>query len=291
MVNIKSHYKMIIAIIIVVILVSSLSIYFYPHNDTEYYNNGKSVDVRYFNCESYEYCRNNSYNVSSYSINNNKVEYLNSTMMNVFYADVPGGNEFSFTMNMHIKGINARYVYVTVTGDNNTQYLETNVFAGSNATSYETSSDSSVIRINATENLNGYEFSISDMNAYVRNGVYNFTVKVSAGKLYNVFYIDTLKESAVYGTVGLKPECSDNNNDYDTSLNSTMFVYNNSTGRYNIVNIRDGRFYFFTVPGDLYKMYYLNNNNLTLFKYNDGKNITLINTPLKIESMQYNIYE
>ena len=41
--NLKSHYKMIIAIIIVIVLVSSLVIYFYPNN-TEYYNNGKSVN-------------------------------------------------------------------------------------------------------------------------------------------------------------------------------------------------------------------------------------------------------
>ena len=139
--------------------------------------------------------------------------------------------------------------------------------------------------------MNGYEFSISDMNDYVRNGVYNFTVKVSAGKLYDMFYIDTVEESAVYGTVGLKPGCSDNNNYYNTSLNSTIFVYNVNENKYNIVNIINGYYYFFTVPGDSYKMYYLNNNNLTLFKYNDGENITLINTPLKIESMQYGIYE
>ena len=246
---------MIIAIVIVVILASSIGIYFYPHNDTHYYNNGKSVDVRYFNCESYEYCRNNSYNVSSYSINNNKVEYLNSTMMNVFYADVPGGNEFSFTMDMHIKGINARYVYVTVTGDNNTQYLETNVFAGSNATSYETFSDSSVTRINATENLNGYEFSISDMNAYVRNGVYNFTIKVSAGKLYNVFYIDTLKESAVYG-------CILNHDEPVKNYNSMIYAEDmNNKDIFNI-NIMNDSYYLFTNRNTNYSFYYMDNGTL-----------------------------
>ena len=42
--NLKSHYKMIIAIIIVIVLVSSMVIYFYPNN-TEYYNNGRSVGI------------------------------------------------------------------------------------------------------------------------------------------------------------------------------------------------------------------------------------------------------
>ena len=50
--------------------VSSLVIYFYPNN-TEYYNNGKSVNVRYFNSESYRYCRGSNYSVSSYSIHGN----------------------------------------------------------------------------------------------------------------------------------------------------------------------------------------------------------------------------
>ena len=279
---------MIIAIIIVIVLVSSMVIYFYPNN-TEYYNNGKSVNVRYFNCESYRYCRGSNYSVSSYSIHGNRVSYLNSTMMDVFYADVAGGHEFTFTMDMHIKGINPKYVYVTVTGDNNTQYLETNDLADPNTTSYETSSDSSVTRINATENLNGYEFSISDMNAYVRNGVYNFTVKVSAGKLYNVFYIDTLKESAVYGTVGI----SNSTQTQDYSMNSTMFVYNINTTQYSIVKIRDGEYYFFTVPGELYRLYYLNNDTLKSFYRNSNNRIVevgKISSPPNMESLSEDIF-
>ena len=257
--NLKSHYKMIIAIIIVIVLVSSLVIYFYPNN-TEYYNNGKSVNVRYFNCESYRYCRDSNYSVSSYSIHGNKISYLNSTMMDVFYADVAGGHEFTFTMDMHIKGINPKYVYVTVTGDNNTQYLETNDLADPNTTSYETSSDSSVVRINATENMNGYEFSISDMNDYVRNGVYNFTVKVSAGKLYDMFYIDTVEESAVYGSII----------NYTTGetvhINTDMYIEDMNNSVINTVNITDGYYYYFVNPYTAYNLYSMDNNTLKLIR-------------------------
>ena len=254
--NLKSHYKMIIAIIIVIVLVSSLVIYFYPNN-TEYYNNGKSVNVRYFNCESYRYCRDSNYSVSSYSIHGNKISYLNSTMMDVFYADVAGGHEFTFTMDMHIKGINPKYVYVTVTGDNNTQYLETNDLADPNTTSYETSSDSSVVRINATENMNGYEFSISDMNDYVRNGVYNFTVKVSAGKLYDMFYIDTVEESAVYGFMAYH-----NSSMPDKNLSCNIIAYDSNNSGFYDVHIIDGYYYFFVDRESNYSFYYFDNGAL-----------------------------
>jgi hypothetical protein len=245
---------MIIAIIIVIVLVSSLVIYFYPNN-TEYYNNGKSVNVRYFNCESYRYCRDSNYSVSSYSIHGNKISYLNSTMMDVFYADVAGGHEFTFTMDMHIKGINPKYVYVTVTGDNNTQYLETNDLADPNTTSYETSSDSSVVRINATENMNGYEFSISDMNDYVRNGVYNFTVKVSAGKLYDMFYIDTVEESAVYG-------CILNHDEPVKNYNFMIYAEDMDDKDIFNINIMNDSYYLFTNRNTNYSFYYMDNGTL-----------------------------
>ena len=128
-------------------------------------------------------------------------------------------------------------------------------------------------------------------NFYLHNGNYNFTLTVSAGKLHNTFYIDTEKESAIYGTVGSKPRCSDGNHNYNISYNSTMFVYNINTTSFRIVKINNGQFYFFTNPGNWYKIYYLNGENLSVFKNNNGNNITIIKMPLSTISKEYNIYE
>ena len=283
--NIKSHYKIIISIVIIIILVSSVIIYYNINNknNTSYYNNGKSIDVKYFNVGyTFPYNKNN-YSLSSYSINNNKTSYLNSTIIN---PRVLPYNSLGIYFGINIvNNLKNKYIYITITGNDN------KYFSGINNYSSEKIKNNNIIyKIN---NSNKVHYSIYSLylGNYLNNNYYNFTIKISSGKLYNTFYINTLKESAIYGTVGLKPGCSDNNNGYDTSLNSIMFVYNVNESKYNIVNITNGNYYFFTVPGDSYKMYYLNNNNLTLFKYNDGKNITLINTPLKIESIQYNIYE
>ena len=60
------------------------------------------------------------------------------------------------------------------------------------------------------------------IHRYLSGNYYNFSMKISAGKLYDMFYIDTVEESAVYGTVGI----SNSTQTQDYSMNSTMFVYN-----------------------------------------------------------------
>ena len=285
--NLKSHYKIIISIIIVVVLISSAVIYFYPHNDTQYYNNGKSITLKYFNNDNTQLIPNH-YHISSYYNSDGRSVYLNTSVDPLAFNI--SADDFScacMPVNMTGSTVHAKYVYVTVTGS------DTCVIYGGhyNGTVKEKCTvNQNTARLNYSSNM-CFTVAVIGIYRYLNDNYYNYTVKVSAGKLYDIYYIDAHEESAVYGTVGLKPGCSDNNNYYNTSLNSTMFVYNVNENKYNIVNIINGYYYFFTVPGDSYKMYYLNNNNLTLFKYNDGENITLINTPLKIESMQYGIYE
>ena len=86
--NLKSHYKIIISIIIVIILFLPLIIYYYPYNNTEYNNNGESVDVKYFHNEYsiYACMFNSNYSASSYSTGNSE-SYLNTTLTNPAYVN------------------------------------------------------------------------------------------------------------------------------------------------------------------------------------------------------------
>ena len=251
---------MIIAIIIVVILVSSLGIYFYPHNNTEYYNNGKSVDVRYFSGEEYRYHINNKYYVSSHSINKNKVSYLNSTIMNLFYIDLSYGNYkcLLFNMDIHISGLNSKYIYVTADGSNNSQYLNIgeNIHTY-NATCYGSSDyGKSIMKIPTNQSLNNLGFQLTGINTDTVNGKYNFTIKVSAGKLYNIYYIDTLKESAVYGHV-------DYTGTYNVDrVNGEFIIQNDNDSHMNIVNVHSGYYYYFVHPDTAYTLYSINNGTL-----------------------------
>jgi hypothetical protein len=109
--NIKSHYKIIVSIIIIIILVSSVIIYFYPHNNELYYNNGRSIDVKYFNVGyTFPYNKNN-YSLSSYSINNNKTSYLNSTIIN---PRVLPYNSLGIYFGINIvNNLKNKYIYIT----------------------------------------------------------------------------------------------------------------------------------------------------------------------------------
>ncbi|HII82894.1 MAG TPA: hypothetical protein HA269_06450, partial [Ferroplasma sp.] len=113
--NLKSHYKIIISIIIVIILFLPLIIYYYPYNNTEYNNNGESVDVKYFHNEYsiYACMFNSNYSASSYSTGNSE-SYLNTTLTNPAYYQLEG--QLMSHINISMKNINARYVYITTTG-------------------------------------------------------------------------------------------------------------------------------------------------------------------------------
>jgi len=286
--NLKSHYKIIISIIIVIILLSSLIIYYYPHNNTEYNNNGESINVKYFHNEYsiYACMFNSNYSASSYSLGNRE-SYLNTTLTNPAYYQLEGHLISHISISM--KNINAKYVYITTTGGNNNQYVQiTGTHLPINC---KQEGNKWINKYSSFDNLRSMGINFVIPNFYLHNGNYNFTLTVSTGKLHNTFYIHTEKESAIYGTVGLKPKCSDGYHNYNTSYNSTMFVYDINTSSFRIVNISNGQFYFFTNPGNWYKIYYLNGENLSVFKNNSGNNITIIKMPSRMISKEYNIYE
>ncbi|MCL4311515.1 MAG: hypothetical protein M1462_03695 [Candidatus Thermoplasmatota archaeon] len=286
--NLKSHYKIIISIIIVIILFLPLIIYYYPYNNTEYNNNGESVDVKYFHNEYsiYACMFNSNYSASSYSTGNSE-SYLNTTLTNPAYYQLEG--QLMSHINISMKNINARYVYITTTGSNNDQYVQ--ITGTHTPINCKQEGNKWINKYSSFDNLHSMGINFGIPTSYLHNGNYNFTLTISAGKLHNTFYIDTEKESAIYGTVGSKPRCSDGNHNYNISYNSTMFVYNINTTSFRIVKINNGQFYFFTNPGNWYKIYYLNGENLSVFKNNNGNNITIIKMPLSTISKEYNIYE
>ena len=267
--NLKSHYKIIISIIIVIILLSSLIIYFYPHNNTYYYNNGKSIDVKYFNGNNYNdyHIKNEYYFASSYFINNNKISYLNSTLINPYYEYGSGNHYFGYNLTINLKNIDNNYIYITTSGDKNNQYIETNVLTNINAKCYYNNGND-VIRINRNDNLTNITFEISSLNLYINNNYYNFTIKVSSGKLYNTFYINLMRESAIYG-------CVLNEDEPVNNYNNTVYIENMNNSKINTINIVNDYYYYFVKPYTQYKIYSLNNNTLKLIY---TLNNTLIST-------------
>ena len=78
-----------------------------------YYNDAKSIDLKYFNFSNREFTvsstENDIYNSSSHSMNGN--QYLNST---IYYPQVRYLNSVRFNMNIHLKNINSKDVYVNL---------------------------------------------------------------------------------------------------------------------------------------------------------------------------------
>ncbi len=70
--NIKKHYKIIISVIIVIILISSFIVYdMYFKNNINYNNEGKSINVKYFYLRDVFPNNKYNYNASSNCVNNN----------------------------------------------------------------------------------------------------------------------------------------------------------------------------------------------------------------------------
>jgi len=99
---------------------------------------------------------------------------------------------------------------------------------------------------------------------------------------YNLFDISSIKETTIYGTVGLTPGCSADTNggiyNYDPNLTSSLYIENNNTYNFHTATIRDGYFYFFAKPYTEYKLYYMDNGQLKEFQSISGKIISSIET-------------
>ena len=264
--NLKSHYEIIISIIIVIILASSLIIYFYPHNNTYYYNNGKSINVKYFlpNCDQSFPFYNDNYTVSSYYNNGNHYYYLNTTIINphVLYS---GSGHLCLIDGITINtNVNSTYLYITVIGNDNCI-----VYGSYNGTLVHTSSENKyTTRINYSANTH-INMNVIGINNYINNNYYNFTIKVSSGKLYNTFYINLMKESAIYGPI------INYTSGQTCNVNTSIYIENMNNSKINTINIVNGYYYYFVKPYTQYKIYSLNNNTLKLIY---TLNNTLIST-------------
>lgn len=265
--TLKKSYKIIISVIIALILISSAVIYFYPHNDTRYYNNGKSIDVKY--PSAYPSAAlpfpfiNYKYTVSSFSIYNNKISYLNSSIINPdVYVDAGDGGSTCFFMNISTHNINSKYADITFNGNDTPDFI----------TYYNKSSSPVIISQNSFHITaralvgNCISVSIGHVASYRHNGYYNFTINISSGKLKNTYYITTEEQSAVYGTVGLTSAHR------NVNITRQMLVYDMNTSTFKTVMINSGEFYFFTDPGNYYKMYYYNDSSLSCFKTDNCTN-------------------
>ena len=264
--NLKTHYKIIISIIIVIILLSSLIIYYYPHHNTVYHNNGESVDVKYFHNEYPLYIFNANYSASSYSIGNRE-SYLNTTLTDLNYVSSPPTSAgIDSHINISMKNINARYVYITTTGSNNDQYVQ--ITGTHTPINCKQEGNKWINKYSSFENLHSMGINFGIPSFYLHNGNYNFTLTISAGKLDNTFNIHAEKESAIYGSI----------QNYSTgnivNVNTTLYIENMNNSIINPINVRDGYYYYFVNPYTEYKLYLLNNNTLKLIDTISNKNIT-----------------
>ena len=291
--NLKSHYKIIISIIIVIILLSSFIIYYNDarNNPRTYYSpTDYRYNLKYFD-EGNAFPMNNnrtfSHEITSFGIYNNMEVNLTSKVISpgVCIHTLSDGQFFAcmgVNVTGHIPGMTSINVSA-LQHNNKVPCIHINNMTGR-----------VYPPIPKNESMEYYyRITSNELNHnFIHNKYYNIVITVSIDKyIYDRFCINTEKESAIYGTVGLKPGCSDGNHNYNVSYNSTMFVYNINTSSFKIVNIQNGQFYFFTNPGDWYKIYYLNGENLSMFKDNSANNITIIKMPSRMISEEYYIYE
>ena len=271
--TLKKSYKIIISVIIALILISSAVIYFYPHNDTRYYNNGKSIDVKY--PSAYPSAAlpfpfiNYKYNVSSFSIYNNKILYLNSSIINPdVYVDAGDGGSTCFFMNISTHNINSKYADITFNGNDTPDFI----------TYYNKSSSPVIISQNSFHITaralvgNCISVSIGHVASYRHNGYYNFTINISSGKLKNTYYITTEEHSAIYGFVQYPFNSSKAG--YIDRINRQVMIENNNTSSMSVINIHNGYFYYFVRPDTGYKIYAINNNTSKLIVTIGNKTIS-----------------
>ena len=250
---IKKHYKIFIAILIVIILISSFIVYdIYFKNNIDYNNEGKSINVKYFNVPSnFPYIKSN-YSVSSNYILNNKMSYLNSTIMH----PLDYGCGIYFGLNIDLKNINSKYLYINIKSlDRPFPGITTYNDDIHNATVIKTTCSSNIYELKL--NIINNNASLPDISIQHVNGInnYNLSVTVSLNNnFHNTFYINTVKETAIYGYVNETGATGP-----DSSINNTVYVYDLNNSKIYNVNITNGCYYFFTIPGNYYKFYYYNN--------------------------------
>ena len=179
--------------------------------------------------------------------------YLNTTLTNPAYYQLEG--QLMSHINISMKNINARYVYITTTGGNNDQYVQ--ITGTHTPINCKQEGNKWINKYSSFDNLHSMGINFVIPNFYLHNGNYNFTLTVSAGKLHNTFNIHTEKESAIYGYMSYN-----DSPEPDKNINCTLFTFDSNNSRYYNVNIKDGYYYFFVNDNSNYSFYYLNNSTL-----------------------------
>ena len=212
---------------------------------------------------------NSNYSASSYSLGNSE-SYLNTTLTNPAYYQLE--EHLISHINISMKNINARYVYITTTSGNNNQYVQiTGTHLPINC---KQEGNKWINKYSSFDNLHSMGINFVIPNFYLHNGNYNFTLTVSAGKLHNTFNIHAEKESAIYGCI------FKNSTGTIVKVNTTLYIENVNNSIINTINVRDGYYYYFVQPYTEYKLYSLNstNNTLKLIDTISNKNITAGNS-------------
>ena len=278
--NLKSHYKIIISIIIVIILLSSFTVYYNDaiSNPRTYYSpTDYQYNLKYFddgNAFPINANRTFSHEITSFGIYNNMEVNLTSKVISPDACiHVFSGGQFFACLGVdvtgHIPGITSINVSALQYNNKVPCIQIDNVTGRENPAIVKNASMEYYYCITSNE----LDHNIID------NKYYNIVITVSIDKyIYDRFYIDAEKESAVYGCV-LKNDEPVNN------YSSTMYVENMNNSIINTINIKDGYYYYFVQPDTEYKLYSLNstNNTLKLIDTISNKNITPGN------SCEYNI--
>ncbi|WMT51067.1 MAG: hypothetical protein RE471_08825 [Ferroplasma sp.] len=244
--NLKSHYKMIIAIIIVVILVSSMAIYFYPHNNTHYYNNGDSIHFLYAGTDVIHDYREYNCSVSSYSVGNGKPSYLNSTaLIERSYSSCTLG-QISFNMNIKTHNINSGNIRVSISANH---FCADLTYKNKEYFNDYPRGVSILIGNTGNVNISGIMFGFHPNDTRT-------VITVSSGKLTNTYYITTQVQSAVYGHV-------DYTGTYNIDrVNGEFIMENENNSHMNIVDVHNGYYYYFVHPDTGYRIYSIKNSTL-----------------------------
>jgi len=194
---------MLIAILIVIILISTFIVYdITSKKNINYNNNGEKINVKDFNVGyTFPYIKNN-YSISSNYINNNKISYLNSTI--IYPRVLPYVNScINFEINIHLN--NVCEIKYKINGNN--------------------------MIINS--------ITISDINHYIiNNKYYNTSIKISLNKnFYNLFNINAIKENAIYGCV------INANNLTTDKINTELLMEDMNNSNYKIIRVINGYYY------------------------------------------------
>ncbi|MEM0139696.1 MAG: hypothetical protein QXZ44_03690 [Ferroplasma sp.] len=295
--NFKKHYKIIISIIIIIILVSTSIIYININHPNKiiYEPNENHYNIKYAMLSKVYTIKNQS--LSSYEIFNGKKVYLNSTILITRLLPMPPYNQdillstFFISVNLSkndVKNINKLEIDGLYNFHRHDEQ-EVVMYHLYNITK-EVLSGSCVEteRLNLNANNNDYYYRAS-CSYYAGNpNSANITVTVSANPdFYDRFVIHTEECTSICGAVTAPPGYL-----RDSSYNGSIYIENMNNSHINTIDIVEGRFYYFIKPDTEYQMYYNDNGTIKLLEpYNsEGNPISNFTIPNADGTAQFAIH-